>query len=85
MSFNILFKFEIDNEKSGIVIIQCLTLIDNIESFWPIKNPIKSEAWLYVIMMEFPVQVYETRFINEIYGMSLYSTKTARERKLMNS
>jgi hypothetical protein len=36
-------------------------------------------------MMEFPVQVYETRFIDEIYGMSLSSTKTARERKLMNS
>jgi hypothetical protein len=33
-----------------------LTLIDNIESFWLIKNPDKSETWLYVIMKEFPVQ-----------------------------
>jgi len=56
MSFSILFKFEINNKRSDIVICQCLTLIDNIESFWLIKNPDKSETWLYVIMKEFPVQ-----------------------------
>ena len=44
MSFSILFKFETHNEKSGMMIIQCLTLIDNIESFLLIKNPVKSEA-----------------------------------------
>jgi hypothetical protein len=43
LSFSILFNFEIDNERNGMVICQCLTLIDNIESFLLIKNPIKSE------------------------------------------
>jgi len=46
MSFNILFMFEIDNERSDMVICQCLTLMDNTESFWLIKNSVKSEAWL---------------------------------------
>ena len=50
MSFGILFKFEINNEKSGMIICQCFILIDNTESFLLIKNLIKSEAWLYVIV-----------------------------------
>jgi hypothetical protein len=44
--FGILFKFKIDNEKSGIMICQHLTLINNTESFWLIKNLVKSKAWL---------------------------------------
>jgi len=47
MSFGILFKFEINHERSGMVICQCLILIDKIECFLLIKNLIKSE---------FPVQ-----------------------------
>jgi len=38
MSFGILFKFEINNERSGMVICQCLILIDKIESFLLIKK-----------------------------------------------
>ena len=44
--FGILFMFKIDNEKSGIMICQHLTLINNTESFWLIKNLVKSKAWL---------------------------------------
>jgi hypothetical protein len=43
-SFGILFKFKIDNEKSGMMICQHLTLINNTESFWMIKNLVKSRA-----------------------------------------
>ena len=50
MSLSILFKFEIDNERSGIVICQCLTLIHNIKSFLLIKNHVKSEA-LFIVWL----------------------------------
>jgi hypothetical protein len=46
MSFIILSKFEINNERSDIVICQWFTLIDNTESFLLRRNPIKSESWL---------------------------------------
>jgi len=44
--FSNLFKFKIDNEKSDMMICQHLTLINNTKIFWPIKNLVKSKAWL---------------------------------------
>jgi len=68
LSFSILFNFEIDNERNGMVICQCLTLIDNIESFLLIKNPIKSEEWLLFDYDEVSCTILE----NKIYWWNIW-------------
>jgi len=83
--FGILFMFKIDNEKSGIMICQHLTLINNTESFLLIKNLVKSKAWLLLDYDGVSYLVLGNKFIDEIYCISLSFTKTTREKELINS
>jgi len=83
MSFNILFKLEIDNEMSGMVICQCLTLVDNTESFWQIKNHVKSEAWLFFYYdgVSCPVLENKTYWWNIWHGYMSFPLQKQQEKK----
>jgi hypothetical protein len=86
MSFSILFKFEINNERGVIIICQCLTLIDNIKSFLLIKNSVKSEAWLLLNYdrVSYPVLGNNIYWWNIRHDYMAFSF-IVKEKELMNS